>query len=581
MIAGATRGRGGGALARHFLQVGDGQQRVRVVDIRGLAAASTLEAGRPEAAVREGFRELDEISAHGRTDRWCHHVHVDPPPEDPDPRGTAAHFLRLYEQEFQLGDQARIVVEHEKGGRVHWHAAYTLIGEDGRMVDGLSHHHRRSEKVARITEVERVLPLTKGAHNRSVIAALRREGRNDVAVEMERAGLDRGGRARAAESPQERAQRERSGAPAPREIGEACLAAWREAGSTTDLRDSLERRGLLLRQGEKGPVVIDRSGAAHSIIRRLGEASKRIEGERIRAKTVRAFLAEERLPRASDGQARTDVDQRRIPDWARDVEAAVWRTKARRGGVVSLRSALRAEGISMSWDAPRKRWLLSRGKDDSCGLLAAAGDSLRAGELRELRKIDEGRRGMARACIERIERGEIPTLGIAEMRKSGLTIKLNRKSGWQVVGDDGGQYGRADTLCGREPGALDAVLEEALGRDDRRQGEAAPARTASVGRLAQELASEGASLVREILEELADEAPSDQAVAESWQALHSAHLSGRMQWIDRARTRLMKAEEAYAAAYRRWERRVRRRAEARRRARAREHERRERQERGR
>ena len=188
MIAGATRGRGGGALARHFLQQGDGAQRVRVVDVRELAASATLAAGRPEVAVREGFRELGELSAHGLTDRWCQHVHVDPPPDDPAPRETAARFLSLYEAEFQLAGP-RIVVEHEKGGRVHWHVAYSLIGEDGRMVDGLGHHHRRVEKLARITECERGLPLTKGAHNRSVIAALRREGREGRGVGARAGGV--------------------------------------------------------------------------------------------------------------------------------------------------------------------------------------------------------------------------------------------------------------------------------------------------------------------------------------------------------------------------------------------------------
>ena len=40
-----------GALARHFLQVGDGAQQARVVDIRSLAAAGTQDGGRPEEAI--------------------------------------------------------------------------------------------------------------------------------------------------------------------------------------------------------------------------------------------------------------------------------------------------------------------------------------------------------------------------------------------------------------------------------------------------------------------------------------------------------------------------------------------------
>ena len=582
MIAGATRGRGGGALARHFLQLGDGAQQVRVVDVRGLAAAATLDRGRPEEAVREGFRELAEISAHGLTDRWCHHVHVDPPPGDPDPRGTAGHFLRLYEQEFALTNQPRIVVEHEKDGRVHWHVAYTLIGEDGRMVDGLSHHHRRTEKVSRITEFERGLALTKGAHNRSVIAALRREGRDDVAGELERAGLHRGGRARAMESPQERAQRERSGNPSPREIGEACLAAWRESGTAAELRANLERRGLELRQGEKGLVVIDRAGTTHSLSRRLGEASKRIEGARIRAGEVRQRLSGERLPRSEIGRERPQ-EARTGPEWAGDVQDAIWETKALRGGLASLRHALHTREISMRWDVPRKGWLLSRGGDGPHGLLAVAGESLQGGDLRDMRRIDEERRGLARACVGRIEEGAAPAAPIAELRRAGMEIEWHgSRSGWQLVGDDGARYGRADTICGREPGSLDQVLERACGREGAQQrGDPVPSREPSAaGRLARAAAAEGVGIVAEALQGLlAEGPPPDDHVADARAALSIADLSGNAKRIGDARYRLVRAEQAHREALRRWDERQRRQAEARRRAR--ERERRGREERGR
>ena len=582
MIAGATRGRGGGALARHFLQLGDGAQQVRVVDVRGLAAAATLDHGRPEEAVREGFRELAEISAHGLTDRWCHHVHVDPPPGDPDPRGTAARFLELYEQEFHLAGQARIVVEHEKGDRVHWHAAYSLIGENGRLVDGLSHHHRRTEKISRITEFERGLALTKGAHNRSVIAALRREGREDVAAELERAGLHRGGRARAPETPQERAQRERSGNPSPREIGEACLAAWRESGTAAELRSNLEKRGLELREGKKGPVVLDRAGATHSLSRRLGEASKRIEGARIRAREVRQRLAGERLQNAADGRQRLS-EPRTGPEWVGDVQDAVWETKALRGGLASLRHALSVQAISMRWDVPRKVWLLSRDEDGPYGLLATAAESLQSGELRNMRRIDEARRGLARACIGRIEEGADPAAPIAELRRAGLEIEWHGpRSGWQVVGDDGARYGRAETICGREPGSLDQVLERACGREGAQQrGDPAPAREPSAaGRLARAAAAEGVGILAEALQGLlADGPPPDDHVADARAALSIAELSGNAKRIGDVRYRLGRAEQAHREALRRWDERQRRQAEARRKAREREH--RGREERGR
>ena len=244
------------------------------------------------------------------------------------------------------------------GNRVHWHMAYSLIGEDGPMVDSLSYHFRRTEKISRITEFERDLELTKGAHNRALISALRREGREGVAAALEREELHRGERARAPESPQEQAQRGRVGNPSPREIGEACLAAWRESGTAVELRANLARRGLELRERKKGPVVIDKAGSVRSLSRRLGETLKRIEGERIRAGEVRKFPTRERLQNAADGRQRFS-EPRTGTEWV----GTFGETKALRGGLASLTHALRVKEISMRWDAPRKRWLLSRGRD--------------------------------------------------------------------------------------------------------------------------------------------------------------------------------------------------------------------------
>ena len=235
----------------------------------------------------------------------------------------------------------------------------------------------------------------------------------------------------------------------------------------------------------------------------------------------------------------------------------------------------------MQWDVARKGWILSRGGDGPHGLLAVAGESLQGGDLRDMRRIDEVRRGLARACIGRIEEGADPAVPIAELRRAGLEIEWRGKSGWQVVGDDGARYGRADTICGREPGSLDQVLERACGREGERQrGDPAPARESATGRLARAAAMEGVGIVAEALQGLlAEGPPPDDHVADARAALSIAELSGNAKRVGDARYRLGRAEQAHRDALRRWDERQRRQAEARRRAR--ERERRGRDERGR
>ena len=236
----------------------------------------------------------------------------------------------------------------------------------------------------------------------------------------------------------------------------------------------------------------------------------------------------------------------------------------------------------MRWDVPRKGWLLSRGDGASYGLLAVAGESLQGGDLRDMRAIDEKRRGLARECIGRIEEGADPAVPIAELRRAGLEIEWHgRRSGWQVVGDDGARYGRADTICGREPGSLDAVLDRACGREGaQRRGDPALARESAAGRLARAAAAEGVGIVAEALQGLlAEGLPPDDHVADARAALSIAELSGNAKRVGDARYRLGRAEQAHREALRRWDERQRRQAEARRRAR--ERERRGREERGR
>lgn len=365
MIAGATRGAGGPALARHLLSR-KGQQ-VRVLDARHLAAAD----------LGGQLRELVTASRHGRTDRPAHHIHVDPPPGS-DAEAVTNIFMREYEREFGLEEVQRCGVEHVKAGRCHYHIVYSLVQPTGKVAD-LSHEYARREKVSRITEFECGLPFVQGKHNRAVARALREDGRSDIADAMEAAGLLGGRRPIAEQTPRERAQAERTDVPIA-EVRATAFAAWQASDSDTAFAAALAEGGLRLAAGDRGAVLIDRSGAAHSLSRVLSAAA-RAEGSRITAATVRERLAGHPLPaieEAKDHVRRPAVEpgQTHLPGSTRSASdqpaapAASWSSRRARGIGLAGRDQGIAEhdrrdprptiaGIVRDQDRRRTRWTQS------------------------------------------------------------------------------------------------------------------------------------------------------------------------------------------------------------------------------
>lgn len=286
MLAGATRGAGGPALARHLLSRKTGQQ-VELMEPRGLAS-NHLPAQ---------LGELVAAAGHGKTDRPVHHVHIDPPPDCRDPRAVIDAYIVAYETEFGLADGPRCGVLHTKAGRTHAHVVWSLVRESGRIVD-LGHERARREKVSRLVEYECGLPFVQGAHNRAVAAALRRDGRADVADAMISAGLLEGRRPRAAATPEERAQAERTSVPIA-DIRSAALTAWQSSDDGSAFAAVLREEGFHLAQGKRGIVLVDRAGGAHSLTRILSaaiRAASHADGEKISAATVKRRLAGVPLP---------------------------------------------------------------------------------------------------------------------------------------------------------------------------------------------------------------------------------------------------------------------------------------------
>lgn len=291
MISGAERGRGGDALARHLLKPEN--DSVAVLTPRGL--------GSPDLIGQ--VRELVALSLGGRTDRPVYHVHCDPDPAIEDNDAARALFWRLFEQEFGLASQPYAGAVHVKHGRRHEHRVYSLVRPSGAVVD-VGFDYARRERVARTVEFEFGMPRpTPSKHSRAIVAALWQAGRDDVAAWMETSGTTTAERPVARLSPQERLIQERTGVPLD-DLRAAALAAWRESADGSGFVEALRRRGLDLREGRSGPVVVDATGTAHLATRLVGAAARRADGTRIPAAAVRERLAGLTLQTHGDGHGR-------------------------------------------------------------------------------------------------------------------------------------------------------------------------------------------------------------------------------------------------------------------------------------
>lgn len=289
MITGASRGRGlGDALARHLLKPEN--EAIVPVAARGLGGAT----------LPEQIRELVALSLGGRTARPIYHVHADPDPELADNAGARALFWRLFEAEFGLERQPFCGVEHVKGGRRHEHRVYGLVRPSGSVVD-LAWDYPRREKCTRIVEFTFGLEPVSSKHARAVTRRLREEGRGDVADWLVASGTTESPRPIAPLSPEERLIQERTGLPLDI-LRRAAFAAWNASVDGPGFAAALRARGLDLRQGREGPVVVDAAGTAHLATRLIGAAARRFEGRRIRAADVRARLADLTLEEPKNGK---------------------------------------------------------------------------------------------------------------------------------------------------------------------------------------------------------------------------------------------------------------------------------------
>lgn len=278
MISGSTRGKGGRALSAHLLKA-EADQTTHVIEPRGIVSRGDLHAQ---------LAELVASARGSRTDRPCYHVHCDPPPAAPDSQAVLDAWWRAFESEFGLTG-AYVGAQHIKYGRKHEHRVYSLVGDDGRIIDTRNDYARRTYVSVRVAHALGLEPAPT-PHARSVAHRLLQEGRHDVVEWMSKHGLIEAEKPIAPSTPEQRLQEARTGVRLA-DVRAAAFDAWQASTDGPSLRRELAARGLGLAMGTAGAVIVDRSGTPHALTRVIGAASRIATGERIPAAAVRARVA--------------------------------------------------------------------------------------------------------------------------------------------------------------------------------------------------------------------------------------------------------------------------------------------------
>jgi Relaxase/Mobilisation nuclease domain len=238
IIKGKSRGRYR-QLARH-LAATDDNESVRVISTKGIVAGDIAGA----------LAELEAQGLRGRSQRPLYHASISPAPRYRLSDTQIAFAAECLARKLGLENQPHILVLHQKHGREHFHIVWSRIGKDGLAIPD-SWNFARHEEAARELEAAFGHERIEGSHGR--FGAHRRHARAVKEYEIR--------------------QTERSGVRR-QDVEMKLTRLWNESRSGGDFREAIERAGYqLVRGDQRGFVVLDQAGEAHSLSRRLRAVS--------------------------------------------------------------------------------------------------------------------------------------------------------------------------------------------------------------------------------------------------------------------------------------------------------------------
>ena len=263
IINGGSRSNGG-FFARHLMRA-DHNERVEVVEIRGLGAEN----------IRDAFREMKAIASGTRCTNYFYHANINTREDElltPEQWTLAADTL---ERELGLTGQARFVVAHDKDGRSHRHVVWSRIDADSMTAISDSLTYPKHESAAR--ELEQAF----GHEAVPSVLVKDRETKRPERNPQDWESL------RAADSKLD-----------PKAIKTELTGLWLASDSGAAFAAALHEHGYILTRGDRRDFcIIDQHGDDHSLARRLSGVKAAELRERM------ADVERDALPSVAEGRA--------------------------------------------------------------------------------------------------------------------------------------------------------------------------------------------------------------------------------------------------------------------------------------
>lgn len=250
--------------SKHLMKTEE-NERVQVVEIRGLAADD----------IREAFREMDALASGTRCKSFFYHANINPRADETLSPEQWEQAIDVLEAELCLTGHSRFVVEHEKDGRTHRHVVWSRIDAETMTAVSDSNNYAAHERAARQLEQAFGHEAVPGVHGRE--PDRERPDRRPDNWETFRghaSGID------------------------PQAVKAELTELWRRADSGKAFVAALDERGYILAKGDRRDFcVVDQAGDAHSLARRI---------DGVKAQNIRERLADierEALPNVEQASA--------------------------------------------------------------------------------------------------------------------------------------------------------------------------------------------------------------------------------------------------------------------------------------
>lgn len=258
------------------LQRDDTNTRAEVMEIKGLLAEDL------ESALKEMKAIADQSRSRGN---FMYQANLNPEANERLTPEQWQQAIDILEKKLGFEGLQRIVVEHEKHGRVHRHVIWNRVDVDTLKVADITNNYEKHVEAAR--EIEHALDL-------SPTPAPSQDQKLDRAPELweiraaERSGID------------------------PAEVRAEMTGLWRTTDSGKAFAAAVDERGYILARGDRRDFcVVDHAGDAHSLARRIEDA---------KAKDVRERMADidrDSLPTVPEARAR-QRERNPTPEAVRD-----------------------------------------------------------------------------------------------------------------------------------------------------------------------------------------------------------------------------------------------------------------------